>query len=214
MPVEDPAATPVAVQDDGAPSTAQAPSAASGSDGVVPDAPAPVVLEAAVQLAQLEQPERTVRFAWWGAEEQGLVGSWHYVHEEETGNPDLTRLANVDAYLNFDMLASGNGLAFIHAGGYIIERELAPGEQLRVDTGCIVGFEESVDYEIKMIKGIKTMFFGGEGLFYAVLRGPGKIWIQTTPFSRFADRVMAAAGASQGEHKRGGNLIGSLLQGD
>lgn len=109
---------------------------------------------------------------------------------------------------------TGDGLAFIHAGGHIIERELEAGENLRVDTGCMVGFEESVDYDIKMIKGVKTMLFGGEGLFYALLRGPGKVWIQTTPFSRFADRVMAAAGSSKGEHRRGGNLLGTLLQGD
>ena len=110
---------------------------------------------------------------------------------------------------------TGDGLAFIHAGGYIIERELQPGETLRVDTGCLVGFEDGVDYDIKMIKGIKTMFFGGEGLFYAMLRGPGKIWIQTTPFSRFADRVMSASGSSQGEHKRGGLVgLGNLISGD
>lgn len=108
----------------------------------------------------------------------------------------------------------GDGLAFIHAGGFVIERELASGEELRVDTGCIVGFEESVDYDIRMIKGVKSMIFGGEGLFYALLRGPGKCWIQTTPFSRFADRVIAASGASRGEHKRGGDLIGGLLGGD
>ncbi len=109
---------------------------------------------------------------------------------------------------------SGDGLAFIHAGGYIIERDLEAGESLRVDTGCLVGFEQSVDYDIKMIKGIKTMFFGGEGLFYAVLRGPGKIWIQTTPFSRFADRVMTAAGGGKGEKRRGPGLIEGILSGD
>ena len=108
---------------------------------------------------------------------------------------------------------SGDGLAFIHAGGHIIERELVQGEQLRVDTGCIVGFEEAVDYDIKMIKGIRTKLFGGEGLFYATLTGPGKVWIQTTPFSRFADRVMSAAGGSKGEVKRGGAL-GNLIGGD
>ena len=109
---------------------------------------------------------------------------------------------------------SGDGLAFIHAGGYIIERELAHGERLRVDTGCIVGFDESVDYDIQMVKGVKTMLFGGEGLFFATLRGPGRCWIQTTPFSRFADRVMSAAGGSQGQVKRGGGLLGQVLQGD
>lgn len=112
---------------------------------------------------------------------------------------------------------SGDGLAFIHAGGHIIERELAAGETLRVDTGCIAAFEESVDYDIKMIKGVKTWLFGGEGLFHAVLRGPGKCWIQTTPFSRLADRVMAAAGGSVGEKKRGSavsGMLGDFLQGD
>lgn len=109
---------------------------------------------------------------------------------------------------------TGDGLAFIHAGGHVIERELQHGERLRVDTGCIVGFEESVDYDIKMIKGVKTWLFGGEGLFYALLTGPGKCWIQTTPFSRLADRVMSAAGGARGEKKRGGALLGSLLQGD
>jgi uncharacterized protein (TIGR00266 family) len=108
----------------------------------------------------------------------------------------------------------GDGLAFIHAGGHIIERELEAGERLRVDTGCIVGFEEAVDYDIQRIKGVKSMLFGGEGLFYAVLTGPGKIWTQTTPFSRFADRVMSAAGGSQGQHRRGGGLLGGLIQGD
>ena len=105
---------------------------------------------------------------------------------------------------------SGNGIGFIHAGGHIIERELLPGQTLRVDTGCIVGFEESVDYDIKMIKGIETKLFGGEGLFYAVLSGPGKCWIQTTPFSRFADRVIAAARGGVGETKRGSSISGML----
>ena len=112
---------------------------------------------------------------------------------------------------------SGDGLAFIHAGGHIVERDLAPGETLRVDTGCIVGFQESVDYDIKMIKGVKTMLFGGEGLFYATLRGPGRVWMQTTPFSRFADRVMAAAGGSRGEVRRGSSvsgMLGDILSGD
>ncbi len=107
---------------------------------------------------------------------------------------------------------SGEGLAFIHAGGHIVERELQHGETLRIDTGCIVGFEESVDYDIKMIKGIRTKLFGGEGLFYATMTGPGKVWMQTTPFSRFADRVMAAAGGSKGEHNRGSGLSGTLGQ--
>ena len=74
---------------------------------------------------------------------------------------------------------SGDGLAFIHAGGYVIERELAPGEELRVDTGCIVAFEASVDYDIQRVKGVKTMLFGGEGLFMTRLTGPGRVLLQT-----------------------------------
>ena len=112
---------------------------------------------------------------------------------------------------------SGDGLAFINAGGHIIERDLDHGETLRVDTGCIVGFEESVDYDIQMISGIKTKLFGGEGLFYAVLRGPGKAWIQTMPFSRFADRMMSAVGGSRGEVRRGSSvsgMLGDLISGD
>lgn len=109
---------------------------------------------------------------------------------------------------------SGDGLAFINAGGHVLERMLAPGELLRVDTGCVVGFEASVDYNIQMMKGVKTMLFGGEGLFFATLRGPGKVWIQTTPFSRLADRVMSAARGSKGEHRRFGNVLGGFLGGD
>ncbi len=112
---------------------------------------------------------------------------------------------------------SGDGLAFIHAGGHIVERELGPDENLRVDTGCIVGFEESVDYDIQMVRGVKTMLFGGEGLFYAKLSGPGKCWVQTLPFSRFADRVIAAARGSVGEKRRGSGIsgmLGNLIGGD
>jgi len=109
---------------------------------------------------------------------------------------------------------SGSGLAFLHASGSILERELAAGEELRVDTGCLVGFENAVDYDIQLVKGVKSMIFGGEGLFFATLRGPGKVWIQSMPFSRMADRVMVAARGSKGEHRRGGDLIGGLLGGD
>lgn len=92
---------------------------------------------------------------------------------------------------------SGDGLAFIHAGGHIIERELGAGEKIRVDTGCVVGFEAQVDYDIERVKGIKTMLFGGEGLFVATLEGPGKIWLQTTPLSRFANRILSASMAAR-----------------
>jgi len=108
----------------------------------------------------------------------------------------------------------GTGTAFIHASGSVIERQLATGETLRVDTGCIVAFEEGVDYDIQMIRGVKSWLFGGEGMFYAVLRGPGRIWLQTLPFSRLAGRLMSAAGGSKEQHLRGPNIFGGLLQGD
>src|SRR6266436_8253049 len=87
----------------------------------------------------------------------------------------------------------GDGLAFIHAGGAIYERELGPGEVIRVDTGCIVAFQPSVDYDIQYVGKIKTAFFGGEGLFFATLRGPGRIWLQSLPLSRLAGRITAAS---------------------
>ena len=111
----------------------------------------------------------------------------------------------------------GNGWAFIHAGGTLYERTLAPGETLRVDTGCIVGFQNTIDYDIQFVGGVKTALFGGEGLFFATLRGPGKIWLQSLPFSRLADRIIASApshgGKSQGEGSVLGGL-GRLIDGD
>lgn len=107
----------------------------------------------------------------------------------------------------------GDGLAFISAGGHIVERVLERDERLRVDTGCIVGFQESVDYDIQRVRGLKSMLFGGEGLFFATLAGPGKIWIQTMPIARLANRILSAAGGARGEKRRGGPL-GDLLQGD
>jgi len=103
----------------------------------------------------------------------------------------------------------GDGWAFVHAGGTLHERTLAPGETLRVDTGCIVGFQPSIDYDIQLVGGIKTAFFGGEGLFLATLRGPGKIWLQSLPFSRLAGRIVAAAPQTG----RGGREEGSVLGG-
>ncbi|MDN4071015.1 TIGR00266 family protein [Paenibacillus sp. FSL R5-0407] len=100
----------------------------------------------------------------------------------------------------------GDGLAFVHSGGLVIERDLAPGEVLRLDTGCLVAMTASVDYNIEMVKGVKSALFGGEGLFFATLRGPGKVWVQSLPFSRLADRVLSAA-------RVGGKDEGSLLGG-
>jgi uncharacterized protein (TIGR00266 family) len=103
----------------------------------------------------------------------------------------------------------GDGLAFIHAGGTLHERQLAPGEVIRVDTGCIVAFQPSVDYDIQYIGKIKSALFGGEGLFFATLRGPGKIWLQSLPLSRLAGRITAASPQTG----RGGREEGSLLGG-
>jgi len=111
----------------------------------------------------------------------------------------------------------GDGLAFIHAGGTLYEKELQPGEMLRVDTGCFVAMTPTVDYDIEFVKGIKTALFGGEGLFFVTLRGPGRVWIQSVPFSRLAGRVLAAApqaGSRQvGENSFLGGL-GGFLGGD
>jgi uncharacterized protein (TIGR00266 family) len=111
----------------------------------------------------------------------------------------------------------GDGLAFLHAGGTIVKKELTIGETLRVDTGCLVGFTQDVDYDIEMIKGIRNMLFGGEGMFYARLQGPGTVWVQSLPFSRLADRVMAASRHyGRGNKGEGGVLggLGDLLDGD
>jgi uncharacterized protein (TIGR00266 family) len=113
----------------------------------------------------------------------------------------------------------GDGLAFVHAGGTIIEKELGAGETLRVDTGCLVAFHPSVNYDIQFIGGFKNALFGGEGIFLARLEGPGKVYLQSLPFSRLADRIFAAARSKQvGEQKGigglGGGLLGGLLQGD
>lgn len=108
----------------------------------------------------------------------------------------------------------GDGMAFMHAGGHVLERILQPGELLKIDTGCIVGFTGNVDYDIQFVGGIKNTLFGGEGLFYAILRGPGKVWIQTLPISRLAGRILAYG---VGPRKEEGSIlggIGNLLDGD
>lgn len=110
----------------------------------------------------------------------------------------------------------GDGLAFIHAGGTIIERELLPGELLRIDTGCLVAMTRDVHYDIEYVGGIKSAFFGGEGLFFATVRGPGKVWIQSLPFSRLADRIYSAAPQVGGRRKEEGSLfdIGNFFDGN
>jgi uncharacterized protein (TIGR00266 family) len=112
----------------------------------------------------------------------------------------------------------GDGLAFVHASGAIVERELAAGETLRLDTGCLVALQPQVSYDIQFVGGVKTALFGGEGLFFATLRGPGKIWIQSLPFSRFASRVFSAMpGNPAGRRQDEGSILGplgNLLGGD
>lgn len=108
----------------------------------------------------------------------------------------------------------GDGLVFVHAGGTVVERQLAAGETLHVDTGCVVAFQDGVDFDIQQVGGIKSMLFGGEGVFFAVLRGPGKVWLQSLPFSRLAGRMLA--GALRKGREEGSVLgpLGGLLDGD
>ncbi|WMI64444.1 TIGR00266 family protein [Aestuariibaculum sp. YM273] len=111
----------------------------------------------------------------------------------------------------------GDGMAFVHAGGTMARKVLQPGEVLRVDTGCIVGFTQDVDYDIEFIGGIRNTIFGGEGLFYAKLQGPGIVYIQSLPFSRLAGRVLASAPQAGGKDKGEGSILGGLgdlLDGD
>lgn len=113
----------------------------------------------------------------------------------------------------------GRGLAFVHAGGTILKRTLRAGESLRVDTGCLVAFAPTVAYDIQFVGGFKNALFGGEGLFFATVTGPGDVYLQSLPFARLADRVVAAARFNRGDERKGiggigGDLIGGILQGD
>lgn len=103
----------------------------------------------------------------------------------------------------------GDGMAFVHAGGTIHQKSLEPGEVLRIDTGCLVAMTSGIDYNVEFVRGIKTALFGGEGLFFATLRGPGTVWIQSLPFSRLASRVFAAMPTKGGSSDEGG--IGGLF---
>jgi uncharacterized protein (TIGR00266 family) len=116
----------------------------------------------------------------------------------------------------------GDGLAFVHAGGTVVKRELQPGQTLLVDTGCVVAYTPNVNFEIQYVGKIKTALFGGEGLFFAKLTGPGTVWLQSLPFSRLASRVFAAAPQTGGGGREegsvlssvGGGILGGLLGGD
>jgi len=111
----------------------------------------------------------------------------------------------------------GAGLAFVHAGGTVIEKDLSPDETLRVDTGCLVAFAPTIDYDIKFVGGFRNALFGGEGLFLAYLRGPGKVFLQSLPFSRLADRIKAALSVQTGEKSGaagiGGDILGKIISG-
>ena len=117
----------------------------------------------------------------------------------------------------------GDGLAFVHAGGTVVQRELQPGQTLLIDTGCVVAFTPNVNFEIQYVGKIKTALFGGEGLFFAKVSGPGTVWLQSLPFSRLASRVFAAApqrggsreeGSLLGAGVLGGGLLGGVFGGD
>ncbi len=111
----------------------------------------------------------------------------------------------------------GAGMAFVHAGGTVIEKDLSPNEKLRVDTGCLVAFAPTIDYDIKFVGGFRNALFGGEGLFLAYLRGPGKVFLQSLPFSRLADRIKAALSIQTGEKLGaagiGGDILGKIISG-
>ena len=104
----------------------------------------------------------------------------------------------------------GDGMVFAQMGGTIVERELRAGEELHVDTGCIAAFTGNVDFDLVSAGGIKTSLFGGEGLFFARLRGPGHVWIQSLPFSRLAGRMLAAAGPRGGQNRGEGSALGAF----
>ncbi|MBC3882371.1 TIGR00266 family protein [Undibacterium sp. LX40W] len=104
----------------------------------------------------------------------------------------------------------GDGLAFVHAGGALKERVLQPGETLRVDTGCVVAFTSDVDFDIQFVGGVKTALFGGEGIFFTTLRGPGKVWLQSLPLGRMANRIVGASKIGGGQGAEQGSVLGGL----
>lgn len=108
----------------------------------------------------------------------------------------------------------GDGFAFMHAGGHVFERTLQPGELLKIDTGCLVAYTREVNYDIQFIGGIRNSIFGGEGLFFATLRGPGKVWIQTLPVSRLASRILSYGSFNRKEEGSVLGGLGNLLDGD
>jgi uncharacterized protein (TIGR00266 family) len=110
----------------------------------------------------------------------------------------------------------GDGMAFVHSGGTLAKKELAPGEVMRIDTGCVVGYTQDIDFDVEFVGGVKNTIFGGEGMFYATLRGPGTVFVQSLPFSRLAGRILANAPQNGGGKEEGSLLggVGRLLDGD
>lgn len=108
----------------------------------------------------------------------------------------------------------GDGMAFVHAGGHVFERELQPGEVLKLDTGCVVAYTQTIDFDIQFVGGVRNTIFGGEGLFFATLRGPGKVWIQTLPISRLASRIMQYGTTTRKEEGSILGGLGNVLDGD
>ena len=104
----------------------------------------------------------------------------------------------------------GDGWAFLHAGGTMLRRDLAPGETLRIDTGCVVAYTPTITFDIQYVGKIKSALFGGEGLFFATLRGPGRVWLQSLPFSRMADRIVRASKVSGSGGREEGSILGGL----
>jgi uncharacterized protein (TIGR00266 family) len=108
----------------------------------------------------------------------------------------------------------GDGMAFVHAGGHVFERTLQPGEIIKIDTGCVVAYTQEINFDIQFIGGIRNSIFGGEGLFFATLQGPGKVWIQTLPVSRLASRILAYGTFKRKEEGSILGGLGNLLDGD
>ncbi|SFW87537.1 TIGR00266 family protein [Chitinophaga sancti] len=108
----------------------------------------------------------------------------------------------------------GDGMAFVHAGGLVLEKQLLPGQVLKIDTGCLVAYTSGVDFDVEFVRGIKNMVFGGEGLFFATLRGPGKVWVQSLPISRLASRIVSYGTVRRKEEGSILGGLGNILDGD
>ncbi len=151
-----------------------------------------------------------------GSEQVGPVTEEDIVGRIKDGSADAQTLAFIAGMQRL----KGDGLCFVNAGGMLTEMELGPGETLRVDTGCLVALQPTVNYDVQFVGGVKTAFFGGEGLFFTTLTGPGRVWLQSLPLSRLAGRIYRAAPQTGGSRKGEGSIldvvggIGNLIDGD